>query len=294
MKPTFALTSDQLEFYRKHGYLAIPSITTPEELEVLRKIHDEMFEAKLGFREGNHFDFAGDETNGEFAYPQMLMPSNYRPELADTILRSRGLSIAQQILGTDAKFILDHAFRKPPGGPATPWHQDVAFYQVGTRHDTFTIWVPLDDVDPRNGCMEFVPGSHQGPLLRHRSINDDPRIHGIEAAGVNASRAVPCPLEAGGATLHHRSTLHYTAPNVAGAARRAYALIFGVKTKTVFVRSAHPWMAEKKTARIERERASVSAVTRALRALKSALGKAGLIVTKAPDGSFSFMIRRRT
>lgn len=294
MKSTFALTSDQLEFYREQGYVAISSVTTSEELQILRRIHDEMFEVKLGFGDGNHFDFAGDETGGGFAYPQMLMPSNYRPELANTLLRSRGLSIAKQILGPDAKFVFDHALRKPAGGPATPWHQDVAFYPLGTRYDTFTIWVALDDVDSQNGCMEFVPGSHEGPLHRHRSINNDPRIHGIEALEVDHSRAVACPLKAGGATLHHRSTLHYTAPNVTGEARRAYAVMFGVKTKTVFVRTEHPWMAEKKTARIERERASVGSFTRAMREFKSILGKAGLIITKAPDGSFSFMIRRRS
>ena len=293
MGPTLALSSHQLEFYRAQGYLSIPSITTPDELEVLRKTYDEMFEAKVGFGEGNYFDFAGDETSDNFAYPQMLMPSSYRPELARTLLRSRALGIAKQILGSDAKFVLDHALRKPPGGPATPWHQDVAFYPIGHRFDTFTIWVALDDVDRRNGCMEFIPGSHEGPLLKHRSINNDPRIHGIETLEADHSLAVSCPLRAGGATLHHRNTLHYTAPNVTNEARRAYALIFGIKTNTVFVRTEHPWMAEKKTGRIERERASVSVVTRALRGVKAALGKAGLVVTKAPDGSLSVMVRRR-
>ena len=36
------------------------------------------------------------------------------------------------------------------------------------------VWVPLDVATVDSGCMHFKPGSHTGPVLEHRHVNDDP------------------------------------------------------------------------------------------------------------------------
>jgi hypothetical protein len=52
-------------------------------------------------------------------------------------------------------------------------------------------------------------------------------MHTLETDGVDASRAIPCPLRAGECTVHGAKTLHYTGPNETENPRPAYILTFG-------------------------------------------------------------------
>src|SRR5207249_3729848 len=93
---------------------------------------------------------------------------------------------------------------------------------------TLSIWVPLQEATQENGCMQFVPRSHESrEIWRHQSVNNDPRIHALELHSSELHRVkdiVVCPLTAGGATVHGAYTLHYTAPNRSEIPRRALIL----------------------------------------------------------------------
>ena len=107
--------------------------------------------------------------------------------------------------------------------------------------------------------MEFVPGSHTLDVLRHRSINDDPRIHGLELHPDEVGKtrhAVRCPLPAGGATFHGPYMLHHTGPNRSSGPRRALILNAGLPPVRRSTPLRFPWMDEKNTAREERIRAA--------------------------------------
>lgn len=93
-------------------------------------------------------------------------------------------------------------------------------------------WIALDDVDETMGCMEFIPGVHEQPMAAHRVASDDPDDEGrlLEivdpASAFDLSRAVPCPINAGSATVHSYSTPHFTAPNRSVRGRRAFIVSF--------------------------------------------------------------------
>ncbi len=79
----------------------------------------------------------------------------------------------------------------------------------------------LDDVNIRNGAMQFLPGSHI------RSVGHDRAGVLLDASDqVDASQAMVVDLPAGGVTLHHYQTLHHTAPNTTDRQRRAFAIHF--------------------------------------------------------------------
>lgn len=125
-KPTVILTSEQIEFYHREGYLVLDSITTPEEVAWLREIYDRLFATRAGREEGNQFDLAGtDEEGKEAALPQILNPAKYAPELKNGLYRVNALAIAKQLLGPEANYQGEHAIFKPARiGAETPWHQD--------------------------------------------------------------------------------------------------------------------------------------------------------------------------
>ncbi|MGO4840561.1 phytanoyl-CoA dioxygenase family protein, partial [Rhizobiaceae sp. 2RAB30] len=151
---------------------------------------------------------------------------------ADTVFHASAKLIARQLLGPNARLIFEHAMLKPARtGGETAWHQDAAFYARYTNYRAVTIWMPLQPVNEHNGCMRFIPRSQDGPVKDHRRIGDNPRVHGLEAINVDSSSAIACPLPAGGATIHGDRTLHHAGSNSSDEPRRAYALVFGARSR---------------------------------------------------------------
>jgi hypothetical protein len=270
-----SLTNEEMAFFHGQGYLTLPTLTTAAEVGWLRQVYDRLFEAKRGWEEGNFFDFVGtDEPGRRPEMPQLFMPSQYEPAMVATIFRRNATAVARQLLGPSARLLFEHALLKPElEGPATPWHQDQAFLARNHRYRSLTIWMPLQDVDVETGCMQFVPGSHLRGLQPHRRLGDDPRVHALEAVDPDLSGAVTCPLPAGGVTIHDYRTLHGAGPNVTANPRRAYAMVFGVRTK-VSTHAEYPWNVGEQTARERRYLASRTPVQRLRDGMRTA--RAGL------------------
>lgn len=259
MKPTVILTPQQIEFYHREGYLVLDAVTTQEEVAWMREIYDRLFARRAGREEGNQFDLAGtDEEGQEAALPQILQPSKYAPELRNGLYRVNAEAIAKQLLGPTAQFQGEHAIFKPPRtGAETPWHQDEAYWNPALNYNSFSLWIPLQPATLENGCMWFVPRSHKLEVQPHHSINHDPRIHGLEMDDPPGfSSAVPCPISAGGCTLHHNRTIHYAGPNHSDVPRRAYIIGLGLPPTPRTDKREFPWESGKQTARLQRKKAA--------------------------------------
>ncbi len=250
-KPTVQLTQDQIDFYHREGYLVLDSITTLDEIAWMRDVYDRIFEQKAGREEGNQFDLAGtDEEGKREALPQILAPSKYAPELKEGLYRVNTAHIAKQLLGSLATVGGDHAIFKPAGyGAATPWHQDEAYWNPMMTYNSFSLWLPLQEATLENGCLWFVPRSHNWEVQPHHCINNDPRIHGLEIDAIDASMAVACPIPAGGCTIHHNRTAHYAGANTSTTPRRALIVGCGMPATHRETPRAFYWNERKETPR---------------------------------------------
>src|ERR1700682_6341573 len=130
---------------------------------------ERLFQERAGENEGAYGDLvAGHEHPDEGNSPQILNSVNYAPWLHKTRCFENALSLARQILGNEARFFLDVSILKKPAiGAATPWHQDEAFRDARFEYNELAIWLALQDVFVETGCMQFIPGSHKGPVLEH-------------------------------------------------------------------------------------------------------------------------------
>lgn len=264
------LTSDAIRNFREQGFLVIPEICPAQEVDRLCGVYDRLFAERVGWDKGDFFDFAGPDTPGSVpVLPQLLAPSRYEPSLKNTIFRTNALAVARQLLGRSTKLVYEHAMLKPARiGAETPWHQDEAFFRIYTDYQSITIWMPLQPVDLSNGCMEFIAGSHTGPVVPHRRLNDDPRLQALEAYGVDLSRPVSCPLPAGAAVVHHCRTLHHAGPNLTDGPRRAYALAYGVCSREFMLRADFPWNVTQATAQSKRADEAQGAIRRGISQLR--------------------------
>lgn len=264
MQAVAQLSPEQVQSYHRNGFLAIESLIPLDEVELLREAYDRIFNERAGRGEGMQFDLAGTDEEGKTeALPQILHPSKFAPELGRMQLQAAALSVAQQLLGPEAKLLGEHAILKPAGyGAETPWHQDEAYWDPALEYEALSIWVPLQEATLENGCMQFIPGSHKIGILTHQPIGNDTRVHGLELVDpLDTSKAVACPIPAGGATVHASTTLHYAGPNRSAEPRRAYIMIFMVPPKKLDTPRDFHWLKRRHTARDEREAAAKSRET---------------------------------
>jgi Phytanoyl-CoA dioxygenase (PhyH) len=248
---TVRLREDEIALFRSRGFLTLPQITTPAELEMLWPVFERLFAQRAGRAEGCHYDLVSHDDNDEMAtLPNIVNPVNYAPELRHLQFRRNAAAIARQLLGPSATPAFENAILKPAYiGAATPWHQDEA-YRVAPdfEYEQISVWMPLQDVTLENGCMQFIPETNLGIVLPHHSLNNDPRIHSNECiGGFDANDAVPCPMSAGGATVHGGRTLHFAGPNRTATPRCAYILAFELPPKPRRLARTFEWNNGKRT-----------------------------------------------
>ncbi len=254
--PLPAFDDGVLEKFRADGFAAFDPRLPEAELDLIRSTLMRLHETGAGFAEGAQFDaISAEEAGAPKRFPQILHPRNFAPLLLETEFYRKAEAAAQQILGGNIRFKADISLLKPAQiGAATPWHQDEAFLNPDYDYNEVSFWLALQPTDRSNSCMEFVPGSHKGPVLPHGFLGDDPRVHALECkSGFDPAEAVACELPTGGCTIHSHRTLHYAGPNVSDRPRLAYVLLFNKTPTPVAEKRAFPWLAEQKTARAERE-----------------------------------------
>jgi ectoine hydroxylase-related dioxygenase (phytanoyl-CoA dioxygenase family) len=246
------LTPDQVAVFRENGFLSIERITTDDEVAWLQGVYDRLFSERAGETQGEYFDLGGPRAHaGREVLPQVLGPEKKVPELRETLYFRNARRLAALLLGLPEEQVNGggHMILKPAHyGRETPWHQDEAYWNPEVIPNSLSVWLPLDPATRESGCMQFIPGSHRDEVHRHRHIDDDPSVHGLVTDEADPSRAVACPIPAGGATFHHCRTLHYAGPNTTDRPRRAYILVLsGPPTKRERP-DARPWQEEERQA----------------------------------------------
>ncbi len=185
-------SEDDVAFFRENGYLVVERLTTDEELAWLTKVfHAVMDEGGRVFEPGREQGAAGPSQ-----LDQSIAPEIEYPELLLTTYRRNGMRFAAALLEVPEADLVTwaHMIRKPARvSRVAPWHQDEAYWQPELDYHAVGAWLPLHDVTVERGAMQFIPGSHRGPLLPHEHLGD-PAGNLLVAPEADAAKAVPCPL----------------------------------------------------------------------------------------------------
>lgn len=140
------------------------------------------------------------------------------------------LDYVESIIGPNILLWASTFFFKPPRSEGfVSWHQDLKYWGLSDSEAMVSAWLALDDVDQENGCMRFVPESHQQQLLSHRDTYNETNIlfRGQEAdIDIDEAQVVHCALKAGQVSLHHGYLLHASSPNRSERPRLGYVMNF--------------------------------------------------------------------
>ena len=147
--------------------------------------------------------------------PHLVFPSVDRLTHDDRVLDA-----VERIIGPNLLLWNTSFFLKPPrSADFVSWHQDLTYWGLdGT--DQVSAWVALSPITEANGCMRFVPGSHQRAIETHRDTfaGDNQLSRGqVLAVDFDESKAVPVTLAPGELSLHHGHLFHASGPNTTDA-----------------------------------------------------------------------------
>jgi hypothetical protein len=209
----------EIAFFAAHGWLVLEDAVDPADLEEFGRRCQPILDKKHKLA----FDWAWEKgTSREERAFKIVQgsPTLVWPAIAETRARRWMIEFASALLGRPLEFWYDQFLAKPPReGAPTYWHQDEAYWGRNLDERGITCWLPLHDVDQRNGCMHFVDRGHRDGVLPHRQpehVQSD-----LLFCEPDLSRAVACPIRAGSVTFHHGKTPHMTPANASDAWRRA-------------------------------------------------------------------------
>ena len=219
MRSGTVVTEATIDAFRRDGVVWLPGVL------------DETWLSSLTAAHRRHMDTGG----------QMWRWRDF-PEYLSAARDSSIPDIVAALWGSDdVWFMYDQVFEKTQGTSAarTPWHQDTSYLCV-EGDDLAVAWITFDEI-PAAESLEFVRGSHRGPLHNGYSYDpvklaedetsplfrrgEMPRLPPIERER-HAWDIISFDITPGDVVVFHPSMLHGGAPVTDSARRRTLSLRF--------------------------------------------------------------------
>lgn len=232
------MTPEQTSFFHAEGYVIVPDVFDPADLEPLRReLHVEINrKARQLQAEGKlsnlHVDLDFDrqlaaiqrdsKENGEaiMRHLEGLRGGGFHaPEMFDVIASPKLLAKVASLLDSE-EIVASSVYRIRPklpklGRGVVPWHQDSGYMApLCDQALIITCWIPLVDATVENGCMQILPRVHEGAVVTHHTggnagflvikdndLPDDPR------------KAITAACPRGGVVFMTNRTPHCSTPN---------------------------------------------------------------------------------
>jgi phytanoyl-CoA hydroxylase len=220
------ITNEEIEKYRRDGFVVIDDFLNQEELETWRlNVVEAVEERRNAPKPKPGEPWLINEGNADEYYNEVFLQCI---KLADTHAGVRKImldpklgELAARLAGIDGIRIWhDQALFKPPFGNPTGWHLDNPYWSFYSR-DAISLWVALDDATLGNGCLWYTPGSQKTARFENAGIGNNmadlfkvyPEWRSIDP--------VPTPCRAGAAVFHNGLVAHGAGANMTNKARRA-------------------------------------------------------------------------
>ena len=264
--PRGPLSDEQIDQFDRDGFLNSGEhlLTEAEVTELSEALDDIIVKGPEGFVEQDHAPVSFRSFSGSAdpeSRPNWQIVNTWEASEAfhRLIFHPKIVSaISQLTRANDLMVWHDQVQYKPADyGGSTGWHQDAPLWPSVLPNTMITAWVPMDDVEPANGAMWMLPGSHtwgdqhKVGSIAAASIRDGSPLADLEGFGdlqldsfsppaLPGSRPVssprPCPVRRGQVHFHHSLTWHGSPNNSSRNRRRAIGIHY-MTGDTFFVAS---------------------------------------------------------
>lgn len=252
------LSQAQIDRFHEQGYLVVEGALTDEGLNPVVEEYNA------------HIDARALELHAEGKISELFENEPFERRLATIckenteifggldIMRLRGkatfdflhnerlLDVVEGIVGPEITCSpIQHIRAKLPHGISPtnkdvhvrPWHQDAGVtLEEADPYLILTVWIPLVDATPENGCLEVLPRVQGTGLLRHHRVSTGTAIVPEEMPN---TEGVPLPVRKGDLILMHKETPHRSTLNLTDGTRWSMDLRYQ-KTGTPTGRPFYP------------------------------------------------------
>jgi len=224
----YRLSDEQVEFFKENGYLSNIKFLEEWQVDQLNTDLIRMMDPNLPDHTLFHQFFSNASTDPNSVLFHALGAWRITPGFHDILWNPAFVMAASQLLGNKAvRFWHDQLFCKPAKhGGVVAWHQDYSYWTRTIPLQHLTCWVGLDDATTENGCMYYVPKSHNWGLLKKPELAGE--MDGLMEFLTDEQKAafnpVPIELKKGYGTFHHPLLVHGSYENRSDRSRRAFVL----------------------------------------------------------------------
>lgn len=224
LSATYSPTPEQIQQFKDQGHVFLPNVIQRQEIDGYRP---QILAAMEQHQQQNHAIEKLIQGNREnWIYINNIWTLDAIAK--QFILAPRFGKIAADLLGVDAiRLFRDQTYFKKPGGTSTPWHQDGYFMPLDTDK-IITLWLPLVDVTPEMGPMDFVDGSHRDAKYMGTSMSDEASIQALTKSLVERGYNITNygNFAAGDVTFHSGWTLHSALTNNSDRMREVLVIVY--------------------------------------------------------------------
>jgi ectoine hydroxylase-related dioxygenase (phytanoyl-CoA dioxygenase family) len=226
---TYKLSDDQLAFFEEYGYLSHVKMLETEQIDVLRQELDDIMDPSHPKHDLFYEFHSNESTDTNTVLFHSLGHWRITEGFHDVLWNPRFVVAASQLLGhKSVRFWHDQLFCKPAKhGGVVAWHQDYSYWTRTAPMQHLTCWIGLDDATSENGCLNYIPKSHQWPLLDRIDLAGDMdslKDHLTEVQKQAYDKKIAIEMPAGYGTCHHPLMVHGSYANTSDRSRRAFVL----------------------------------------------------------------------
>jgi non-heme Fe2+,alpha-ketoglutarate-dependent halogenase len=194
------LTAQQLKDYNSQGYLMPFNGLQETEARELRAFFDGVLAAFIEL--------------GRTSYSISTAHLRFK-RIYELVQHPVIVAAVADLLGPNVVCWGSHFFCKmPKDGKRVPWHQDSTYWPLSPTK-TVTVWLAIDDADPENANMKFIPRSHLHGLIDYDETQEADTVLDLAVKNPQSygDAAVDVTLKAGQFSMHSDLLLHGSEAN---------------------------------------------------------------------------------
>jgi non-heme Fe2+,alpha-ketoglutarate-dependent halogenase len=237
MSKSFHLTAEELAAFRKNGYAG------PFDLYEREDIISKYKNIRVGLFDREFAAYNLEHSSIIAGYDRHLDVN----ELSQHVCRKEIVHRVESILGPNLICWRSELFPKYPGDEGTDWHQADTFAHASGKPQVvwpnnsdfggaLTVWTALTDVTEANGCLRFMPGTHEEMVYdetKEMKYSPD-EVNKLEKDGIkrgffgydyrnlqkdpnfipDESKAVSIEMKAGQFVIFWSTLMHSSLPNI--------------------------------------------------------------------------------
>jgi hypothetical protein len=215
-----ALTPEQLNQFRRDGFVIVRQLLKPDEIA---RIRDTFMEANKdgpveGLSELRHHNSEPYDVNDPLRYyPRMIHPHLHPDKPVGQIAQQYMLlprlhGILRDLFEDEPLAVQSMFYFKPPGARGQDLHQDDFYLRTKPGH-CMAAWMAIDDADEENGGLVCVPGTSDYDVVCPEKADPTKFFTTEHVEPPPGTKPVPCNLKAGDVLFFNGRVIHGSYPN---------------------------------------------------------------------------------